>query len=359
MSSPHIVIIGSGLTALTLARTLLLPPFPQALTLSLIDKAKAPGGRLTTRYYDSGTYLEPGARVFESPSGNAEFERAVERWESKGWVKEVEKEKIVGCGTGRHWEGVGGWTKGLIEGMVEEVRQVGKDRVQFYFGNTAINPSPVSLTSNPISLTLTPALSNLSPISFLIHTAPTSQTSVILPSTSLPTIYARTFSLLLPTISLLTLPSYHRHPHPDLTSISTGYSSTGEITGICIQSTPERLGLTYDSTDGEIRRAIFEILRSTTPALLPADLVSHAERLVGRESQVKRWKFAQVEKALGDRGIKVDCEKVLLLEGGKVLVAGDGTSGGVGGVEGAWSASAAASLMVKKWLDGKQTKGNL
>ena len=133
-SPPHVVIVGTGLTALTLARTLLLTTPPLALRLTLLDKAKAPGGRLTTRYYDSGVYLESGARVFET-GGNRDFEKAVEGWEKRGWVGEVASERLKGV-KGRWWEGHRGWTKGLVDGLVEEIREVGKGRVEFDFDVT-------------------------------------------------------------------------------------------------------------------------------------------------------------------------------------------------------------------------------
>lgn len=131
---PHVVVLGTGLTALTLARSLLTTTPALPIHLTLIDKAKNPGGRLTTRYYDSGVVLETGARVFESPKGEAEFAKEVASWESKGWVKEVEQSRRKGpMGEGKWWEGVGGVTKGLVDGLLAEVKAAAAGRLSIHY----------------------------------------------------------------------------------------------------------------------------------------------------------------------------------------------------------------------------------
>jgi hypothetical protein len=125
-----ITIIGTGLTGLHLAHTLLnhTPPLPIHLTLR--DKASKPGGRLTSRAYSNVT-LEPGARAFQSFS--RDFSRACEGWERKGWVQEVQKGREEMRGVKweegeRWWEaglalglgGGGGWSGSLIKGLVVE-----------------------------------------------------------------------------------------------------------------------------------------------------------------------------------------------------------------------------------------------
>lgn len=128
------MVLGTGLTALTLARSLLTITPALPIHLTLIDKAKNPGGRLTTRYYDSGVVLETGARVFETPKGEADFAKEVESWESKGWVKEVEQARRKGAmGDGKWWEGVGGLTKGLVEGLLGEVKAAAAGRLSIHY----------------------------------------------------------------------------------------------------------------------------------------------------------------------------------------------------------------------------------
>ncbi|KAL8287120.1 hypothetical protein RQP46_003572 [Phenoliferia psychrophenolica] len=355
-SPPHIVIVGTGLTALTLARMLLLTTPPLALRLTLLDKAKAPGGRLTTRYYDSGVFIESGARVFETGT-NREFEKAVEGWEKKGWVGEVEMGKLKGV-KGRWFEGHKGWTKGLVAGLVEEIREVAKGRVEFHYDAAVAPPtSPASLSSPTLTL-LRPLSPPLAPISLVIHTAPPPQVSLLLPTPlATPSTYHKTLVLLLPTLSLSSLPIYHRDPHPSITSISTGRSShlsPSTPAGLCVQSTPEKLGLDYATPDAEVRTAFFAALRES--GLIPEESIKAAEGLVGRESQVKRWKFAQVAVPGGDGR-----DVVQVMEGGRVILAGDGTSGlgKGGGVEGAWIAGVRAAEVVKEWIAAQAARENL
>lgn len=136
MPSIHVAIIGTGLCALSLARTLLLSPVAASLRLSLVDKAKAPGGRLSTRTYDSGVLLETGARNFVvSPRHESTFGKEVARWEQHGWVKEVVEERRRGVmSEGRWYEGVGGGVTRLVDELVAEIKTLaGEDRLQIHY----------------------------------------------------------------------------------------------------------------------------------------------------------------------------------------------------------------------------------
>lgn len=376
--------MGTGITALTIASRLLSATPPLAIQLTLIDKAAQPGGRLTSRTYDSGVVLETGARVFETPRGSegeGAFGKEVERWRNEGWVREVESSKRKGLmGEGRWWEGVGGITKGLVAGLLAEVKAAADGRLQLHYGIEvsslsqsrcpfahsfssvqATNPTPVALSS-PLQLSLKTPLPNLPPISLLVHTAPSPQVSVLLPTFHpSPTPYIKTFALLLPTLSVPNLPVYHRDPHPLLTSIATGLpspsSSQTDSAGLVIQSTPEKLGLGYtkdEASDEVVRAAFFAILSEAR--LLPTEILERGAKLAGRDSQVKRWKFAQVERAIdwppAVRGVE---EEVVVMEGGRVILAGDGTAGGAGGIAGAWRAGVRASDVVRSWLEKEKS----
>lgn len=123
-----------------------------------------------------------------------------------------------------------------------------------------------------------------------------------------------------------------------------------------LQTTPDKLGLGYtkdEASDEVVRAAFFKVLRLTN--LLPKELVDQAEGLKGRESQVKRWKFSQVEKAVGIQDVRLlnGEDEIIVLEGGRIVLAGDGTSGGAGGVFGAWRAGVRAAEEVKSWLESK------
>lgn len=126
-----------------------------------------------------------------------------------------------------------------------------------------------------------------------------------------------------------------------------------------MQSTPEKLGLGYtkdESSDEVVREAFFRVLREGK--FLPTEVLDEAAKLTGRESQVKRWKFAQVEAATGEPGSTTYAEDpVQVLEGGKVILAGDGTAGGAGGIVGAWRAGERAAEVVRQWLDREGVAG--
>lgn len=134
----HLVVVGTGITALTLARNLLLSPLP--LSITLLDKASSPGGRLSSRQYDSGTILEPGLRIFESPKHfdgtEGLFGKEVDRWAEKGWIREVGSERRKGAmGDGRWWEGAQG-IKYLVGGLMAELLKLGGERLQVHYNVT-------------------------------------------------------------------------------------------------------------------------------------------------------------------------------------------------------------------------------
>lgn len=137
----HLVVIGTGITALTLARNLLLSPLP--LSITLLDKASAPGGRLSSRQYDSGTILEPGLRIFESPKiegSEGLFGKEVDRWAKEGWIREVDSRRRKGVmGDGRWWEGAQG-IKYLVSGLMSELLKLGGERLQIHY-NVTVSPS--------------------------------------------------------------------------------------------------------------------------------------------------------------------------------------------------------------------------
>ncbi|KDE04938.1 hypothetical protein MVLG_04694 [Microbotryum lychnidis-dioicae p1A1 Lamole] len=266
---------------------------------------------------------------------------------------------------GKWWEGVGGFSRGLIAGLVQEIKEASKGRVEFKYEVTAANPTPIDPTTNPLDLTLDPSI-ELPPISYLVHTAPSPQSSVLLPSSSTarasPTTYLKTFVWLLPTIKLSPpSPIYHRNPHTSINSIATGLGSKSpssktddDAQGLVIQSTPEKLGLgcTKDeTTDQEIRNRFFKILYDEN--VLPLEILSDIKDRTGRESQIKRWKFAQVEGAVEVRqgGYETEGKRGVVLEGDRVILAGDGTVGGAGGVEGAYLAGVEAAQVLIRWVE--------
>lgn len=176
--------------------------------------------------------------------------------------------------------------------------------------------------------------------------------------------YLKTFALLLPTITVPDLPVYWRDPHPSLNSIATGLApgSSGEAAGLVIQSTPEKLGLPYakdEASDDKVREAFFRVLKES--GTLDSSILAEAEKKTGRESQVKRWKFAQVVDAVKDGpGASSDTEhEPIQVFGERCILAGDGTAGGRGGLEGAWRAAMSAKSTILGWLRDAEVGGKL
>lgn len=240
-----------------------------------------------------------------------------------------------------------------------------------YIGSQASTPTPTT-HSPPLHLTLTPT-TPLAPASFLIHTAPYPQVTALLPPGATPprepAQFVKTLALLLPTLSLpASRAVYERDPSPHITAISTGFAppaganAPGAPAGLVIQSSPAQLGVAYEretSNDAVVRAAFWRAVE--LGGLLPPEMIRVGRELGGREAQVKRWKYAQTENAVRDgvvgdeERIKVGREEegewdVVVLEGGRVLVAGDGTVRRGGGVEGAWRAGMAAARITMDWL---------
>lgn len=97
-----------------------------------------------------------------------------------------------------------------------------------------------------------------------------------------------------------------------------------------------------------MRDAFWRVIRES--GLIPEEMIVTGSGLKGRESQVKRWKFAQIVAAVAapsDVSSLSSGREITVLEGGKVILAGDGEGGEVGGIEGAWrSAQAAAAYLL-------------
>lgn len=262
-------IVGTGITALTIASRL---SFKYPITL--FDKARAPGGRLTSRIID-GITLEPGARAFQSTT--PEFHQQCEIWQGQGWVREMSRDSLRGVGDERWWEaGQGGWSGSLIKGLV------GSIEATWHF-NTPYTTSDADI---------------------IVYTTPSPQTAALLGTAEIP--YRQTLALMYPHAKT-SFPAYWRDP-PSLSAISTGLDGSGLV----LQASPQQLGVDYD-------RSI-----SSDEAVVDAFKRVCKVELEG-EWQLKRWKYAQVLNPPGRR-TKLD---------GRVLIAGDGESE-MGGVEGSW-----------------------
>jgi predicted NAD/FAD-dependent oxidoreductase len=94
-------------------------------------------------------------------------------------------------------------------------------------------------------------------------------------------------------------------------------------------------------------------------SLLSPEVIEKIALCKGREAGIKRWKFAQINDAIVTPSIerKAGREVIQVLEGGRVILAGDGTAGGQGGIEGAWLAGVASGKYVTKWLEGVGSTG--
>ncbi|KAK4049070.1 hypothetical protein OIV83_004432 [Microbotryomycetes sp. JL201] len=354
------------MTALTLARTLLRNEPTLPLKLTLIDKARNPGGRMTSRTYDGfdNVTLETGLRVFQA--SETPFKDEVRRWTGKQWVERVPDnvlKGVAGENQGLEWHQAKGGVTSLVNHLVDEIKLAGKDQVAFHFNTTVTHPSPSSTGSDSLNLALDPA-ANLEPIDLIVFTAPVPQVDAFVSddiSIETNTEYAQTFVWLLPTTDLPpAAPIYHRNPDERLTSIATGMKGD-QRTGIVLQATPQQLGLVYDNEktkDDDIKRAFLDVLKRANGSLLSPELIEQIEGKKGRESQIKRWKFAQVKRALevskdgsGPTATSGDGQsRVWTFKDGKVLIAGDGTDTGLGGVQGAWLAGTEAAQKISHWI---------
>src|SRR5690349_18625283 len=76
---PRVAVIGAGLAGLALARFLTETGFP----VKVFDKGRGPGGRMSTRRREEGTF-DHGAQYFTARDPG--FQRMVRTWEERGLV---------------------------------------------------------------------------------------------------------------------------------------------------------------------------------------------------------------------------------------------------------------------------------
>lgn len=344
----HVLIVGTGLSAVTAARVLL--QSSRIAKVTLVDKAGAPGGRLNSRTYDSGTRLETGTRVFTATQ--EPFQKEVARWQAQGWVRPVDASDLRGLDGGRPWfEGAHG-VGALMKELVKEVEQ--DKRISIRYDAQCVHPSPRSPII-PLVMTYSTEGTSVDAADFVIITAPLAQYLPLLPN-SLPTdpspAYDRILTLLLPTVQSTHLPVYARKPLAKLTALSTGVSKEGKRVGLVLQSTPALLGVAYEretSADDVVRAAFFAVLRESLKddsPILDQEALERAASLTGRESQVKRWKFAQVSNSVDgpSSAARAQESRIRAMAGERIILAGDGTGGG--GVEGAYLAGHEAAQHV-------------
>lgn len=79
METSHIGIIGAGISGLACARILV----DHGLSVTVFDKGRGPGGRISTRRTEDATY-DHGAMFMDGP--DALFQRQLQRWASEGAV---------------------------------------------------------------------------------------------------------------------------------------------------------------------------------------------------------------------------------------------------------------------------------
>lgn len=85
ISSPRFAVIGAGLAGLTCAQQLQ----NAGLSVEVFDKARGPGGRLSSRRR-AGTTFDLGAQHLTAQT--LSFQQQLKAWQSKGWVTRVDQQ---------------------------------------------------------------------------------------------------------------------------------------------------------------------------------------------------------------------------------------------------------------------------
>ena len=78
---PTVAVIGAGISGLAAARTLV----EHGFEVTVFDKGRGPGGRMSTRRTDTGFHFDHGAQYFTAK--NEHFRRYVEAWHDSGVVE--------------------------------------------------------------------------------------------------------------------------------------------------------------------------------------------------------------------------------------------------------------------------------
>jgi photolyase PhrII len=79
-SAPRVAVIGAGISGLSAARTLQ----DHGLQVLVVDKGRAPGGRISTRRSREGWGMDHGAQYFTAR--DPIFRKHVDSWQQDGWV---------------------------------------------------------------------------------------------------------------------------------------------------------------------------------------------------------------------------------------------------------------------------------
>ena len=329
----RLVIVGAGLAGLTAAREAISPSDPEqrrwpAAAVTMIDKARSPGGRLATRRIGRAT-LDHGAQFFTVRSDR--FRAEVDRWLADGVVAEWCRgfgPEPDGHPRYRGAEGMRGLTRHLERSLVA-------DGVELVTGQqvSAVVPGPDHWTVVHERADREPDHATA-----VVLTPPLPQAAAILAAGPVPLapdhrrlLDRSTFHSVLALLTVLDgdprLPPPGALQQPDDPTFSfvadNRAKGISEVPAATFHTNHELSARLWSAGDREVADTL---LPPAAALVAPATIVEH---------QVKRWRYSGPIEPHG--------EPCLLVAGrpGPLVVAGDGFAGAK--VEGAFLSGAAAA----------------
>ncbi len=341
MSEPYrVLIIGAGLAGLTAADALTVgagagPP----IEVTIVDKAKGPGGRLATRRIGGAT-LDHGAQFFTVRSDD--FRARVDRWLADGVVEEWCRgfEQTDGYPRYRAAGGMNHLGKHLAAELADRVTLVARQRAE------AIIAGP-----DRWAVTYEAATRDVDEADAIIATPPIPQTVELLRAgAALPggelgerltgTAYHKVLAILATVDPAPGLPSpgaLQRPDHPIFTFVADnqakGISDEAAVTFHLAHALSAEL---WDAADDEVLARVDDELRTV---LGPAAVT---------EIQVKRWRYAGPAIPSPEHSLQIAARP------GPLLLAGDAFAGAK--VEGAFLSGLDAGRAVHR-LAGERAAG--
>ena len=341
MSEPHrVLIIGAGLAGLTAAARLTADG-AHPVEVTVVDKAKGPGGRLATRRIGEAT-LDHGAQFFTVRSDA--FREAVDRWLAAGLAEEWCRgfDPVDGYPRYRIAGGMNRLGKHLGAELADRANIVGRQRVE-------------ALIAGPDrwSATYEAATRDVDEADAVIATPPIPQTVELLtagaamPSGDLRArlegfTYHKVLAVLTTVDRSPELPepgAIQRPDHPTFSFVADNQrKGISAIPAVTFHLSHSRSAELWDATDDEVLAAVDEELRAT---LGPAQPV---------EVHVKRWRYAGPTSPAAERSL------VVAERPGPLVLAGDGFAGAK--VEGAFLSGLDAADTVLAELADTSDRGD-
>lgn len=265
------LVVGAGLSGLMIALSL-----RDSRDVAVVDKARSVGGRLATRRTDNATF-DHGAQFYRLKAPLREMhERWLERQLVKLWFTENQEQ---------HFYAVGGMTA-LAKDLAQDTRVIVNERV-------------VGLERKNQKWVVTFDSARIEKVDEVIFTCPTPQTLEIFKVSSLAyparlseVLYSKALVLLIedsPTPFRFQAHGYVEPQNSSIFSVADQHEKgISKVNAITVTLTAETSDQHFDSPDEDVIRHAIGELQKIYPNFVPGI------------TQLKKWRYCQVQKSFGE-----------------------------------------------------------